>query len=93
MGRSFYLAEAPQAKNLSRRSRTYGDLHVSCDSHFWMCNHQIGKGTVVTDATYWTERVEATHRRVLKFFVCFATCRARNFPLILVDVLPREVRF
>ena len=45
----------------------------------------------VTDATYWTERVEATPARPLKYFVCFATWRARNFPLILVDVLPREV--
>ena len=26
-----------------------------------------------------------------KKIVCFATGRARNFPLILVDVLPREV--
>ena len=71
--------------------RTYGDLHVSCDFHFWMCNHQIGKGIVVTDATYWTERVEATRVRVLKNFVGFGTCRACNFPIIPVDVLPREV--
>ena len=27
----------------------------------------------------------------MESFVCFATWRARNFPLILVDVLPREV--
>ena len=46
---------------------------------------------VVTDATYWTERVEATRARPLKYFLCFGTGRARNFPLILVDVLPREV--
>ena len=46
---------------------------------------------VVTDATYWTERVEATRVRVLKNFVGFATWRARNFPIIPVDVLPREV--
>ena len=45
----------------------------------------------VTDATYWTERVEATRARPLKYFLCFGTGRARNFPLILVDVLPREV--
>ena len=45
----------------------------------------------VTDATYWTERVEATPRRFLKKIVCFATGRARNFPLIPVDVIPREV--
>ena len=45
----------------------------------------------MTDATYWTERVEATRARPLKYFLCFGTGRARNFPLILVDVLPREV--
>ena len=45
----------------------------------------------VTDATYWTERVEATRARPLKYFLCFGTGRARNFPLIPVDVLPREV--
>ena len=45
----------------------------------------------MTDATYWTERVEATRVRVLKKFVGFATWRARNFPIILVDVIPREV--
>ena len=45
----------------------------------------------VTDATYWTERVEATRVRSLKYFVCFGTRRARNFPLIPVDVLPREL--
>ena len=45
----------------------------------------------MTDATYWTERVEATRVRVLKNFVGFATWRARNFPIIPVDVLPREV--
>ena len=46
---------------------------------------------VVTDATYWTERVEATRVRVLKNFVGFGTCRACNFPIIPVDVIPREV--
>ena len=48
-------------------------------------------GTVVTDATYWTERVEATRVRVLKNFVGFGTWRACNFPIIPVDVIPREV--
>ena len=46
---------------------------------------------VVADATYWTERVEATRARPLKYLLCFGTGRARNFPKILVDVLPREV--
>ena len=45
----------------------------------------------VTDATYWTERDRCTLARPLKYFLCFGTGRARNFPLILVDVLPREV--
>ena len=45
----------------------------------------------VTDATYWTGEVGTIHRRFLKKFVCFATWRARNFPKIPVDVLPREV--
>ena len=45
----------------------------------------------VTDATYWTERVEATRARPLKYFLCFAKGRARNFTKIPVDVLPREV--
>ena len=45
----------------------------------------------VTDATYWTGEVGNIPRRFLKFFVSFGTGRARNFPLILVDVLPREV--
>ena len=45
----------------------------------------------VTDATYWTERVEATRVRSLKYFLCFGTGRARNFPKIPVDVIPREV--
>ena len=56
-----------------------------------MCNEHTYKGIVVTDATYWTERVEATRVRVLKIFVGFGTGRARNFPIIPVDVLPREV--
>ena len=45
----------------------------------------------VTDATYWTGEVGNIPRRFLEIFVCFATGRARNFPKILVDVLPREV--
>ena len=46
---------------------------------------------VVTDATYWTGEVGNIPRRVLKIFVGFGTCRARNFPIIPVDVIPREV--
>ena len=46
---------------------------------------------VVTDATYWTGEVGNIPQRFLQIFVCFATGRARNFPKILVDVLPREV--
>ena len=45
----------------------------------------------MTDATYWTGEVGNIPRRVLKKFVGFATWRARNFPIIPVDVLPREV--
>ena len=45
----------------------------------------------MTDATYWTGEVGTKPQNFLKFFVCFGTGRARNFPLILVDVLPREV--
>ena len=45
----------------------------------------------MTDATYWTGEVGTIRQRFLKFFVCFGTGRARNFPLIPVDVLPREV--
>ena len=45
----------------------------------------------VTDATYWTGEVGTIPQRFLKFFVGFATWRARNFPIIPVDVLPREV--
>ena len=47
--------------------------------------------TVVTDATYWTGEVGSIPQRFLENFVCFGTGRARNFPLILIDVLPREV--
>ena len=45
----------------------------------------------MADATYWTGEVGSILRNFLKFFVCFAKGRARNFPLIPVDVLPREV--
>ena len=45
----------------------------------------------VTDATYWTGEVGTIPQRFLKKIVCFATWRARKFPLILVDVIPREV--
>ena len=45
----------------------------------------------VTDATYWTGEVGTIPKKILEFFVSFGTGRARNFPLILVDVLPREV--
>ena len=56
-----------------------------------MCNELTYKVIVVTDATYWTERVEATRARPLRYVLCFGTGRARSFPLILVDVIPREV--
>ena len=46
---------------------------------------------VVTDATYWTGEVGSILQFFLENFVCFGTGRARNFPLIPVDVLPREV--
>ena len=46
---------------------------------------------VVTDATYWTGEVGTIPHNFLEIFVCFATWRARNFPLIPVDVIPREV--
>ena len=45
----------------------------------------------VTDATYWTGEVGTIPQRFLEKCVCFGTGRARNFPLIPVDVLPREV--
>ena len=31
------------------------------------------------------------HGKISEKNICFATWRARNFPLILVDVIPREV--
>ena len=46
---------------------------------------------VVTDATYWTGEVGSIPQIFQQKIVCFATWRARNFPLILVDVIPREV--
>ena len=85
-----FVAESAQ-KSCRAFRRTYGELHVSCDSHFWVCNQHTYKVTVVTDATYWTERDRCTPARPLKYFLCFGTGRARNFPKILVDVLPREV--
>ena len=45
----------------------------------------------VTDATYWTGEVGTIPQKFLNIFVCFGTGRARNFPLIPVDVIPREV--
>ena len=45
----------------------------------------------VTDATYWTGEMGSIPGRFLEIFVCFGTGRARNFPIIPVDVLPREV--
>ena len=56
-----------------------------------MCNQHTYKVIVVTDATYWTGEVGSIPRRFLEIFVCFGTGRAPNFPLIPVDVLPREV--
>ena len=46
---------------------------------------------VVNDAAYWTGEVGTILQFFLEMFVCFATWRARNFPLIPVDVIPREV--
>ena len=46
---------------------------------------------VVTDATYWTGEVGTTHRRVLKFFVCFGTGRASPVRVLKVGVPLREV--
>ena len=56
-----------------------------------MCNHQIGKGIVVTDATYWTGEVGNIPRRFLEICVGFGTGPASPVRVLSVDVLPREV--